>query len=397
MAAIYKVLSALLSYPDAPLQAAAGELRDVIAHERALPSETRLALAHLVNDIADRDLIDAQSRYVDLFDRTRVLSLHLFEHVHGESRDRGQAMVSLLERYREAGLDIAANELPDHVPVFLEFLAMQRPEAARALLAEPVHILAALGERLKKRGSAYAAIFEALVALSKAQPDREILAALRETTNSRTRTIWRRWIASGKKPRCASVRTTPSRANARVPTTSCGACRRRRRRGNKEPDNERLDQHGPVRHLSLYLPVGAGRWQPDPLRPRAIQLAQPVQPASAAAPTCVGQQSVSCRHTGDSVRSCRRALDAGCGVRGAGHFPYRQAAHRRHRRRGGRADLPDRPCYAAASTPVRMRASASILRRPISRFWCCCWRSFCSGSARSSSRFSIWTAPKWWR
>ena len=147
-----------------------------------LPPETRLALAHLVNEIADRDLLDAQSRYVDLFDRTRVLSLHLFEHVHGESRDRGQAMVSLLERYREAGLDIAANELPDHVPVFLEFLSLQTPQAARALLAEPVHILAALGERLKKRGSAYAAIFEALVALSKARPDGEILAALRETT-----------------------------------------------------------------------------------------------------------------------------------------------------------------------------------------------------------------------
>ena len=154
---------------------------DAIAHERAVPPETRLALAHLVNEIADRDLLDAQSRYVDLFDRTRVLSLHLFEHVHGESRDRGQAMVSLLERYREAGLDIAANELPDHVPVFLEFLSLQTPEAARALLAEPVHILAALGERLKKRGSAYAAIFEALVALSKARPDGEILAALRET------------------------------------------------------------------------------------------------------------------------------------------------------------------------------------------------------------------------
>ena len=182
MAAIYKVLSALLSYPEAPLQEAADELLDVIAHERLLCSETRLTLAHLVREISGWHLIDAQSRYVDLFDRTRVLSLHLFEHVHGESRDRGQAMVSLLERYREAGLDISVNELPDYVPVFLEFLSLQTPDGARAMLAEPVHILAALGERLRKRGSGYAAIFEALVALAKAQPDGEILAALRETT-----------------------------------------------------------------------------------------------------------------------------------------------------------------------------------------------------------------------
>ena len=159
MAAIYKVLSALLSYPVASLQEAADELLDVIAHERALSSGTRLTLAHLVREIADQDLIDAQSRYVDLFDRTRALSLHLFEHVHGESRDRGQAMVSLLERYRQAGLEMSANELPDYLPLFLEFLSLQTPDGARAMLAEPVHILAALGERLKKRGSAYAGIF----------------------------------------------------------------------------------------------------------------------------------------------------------------------------------------------------------------------------------------------
>ena len=181
MVAIYKVLSALMSYPVAPLQEAADELLDVIAHEQALCSGTRLTLAHLVREIADQDLIDAQSRYVDLFDRTRALSLHLFEHVHGESRDRGQAMVSLLERYRQAGLEMSANELPDYLPLFLEYLSLQTLDGARAMLAEPVHILAALGERLKTRGSAYAAIFEALVALSKARPDRDVLAALRET------------------------------------------------------------------------------------------------------------------------------------------------------------------------------------------------------------------------
>ena len=181
MTAIYKVLSALLSYPQAPLQQAKYEMLDVIAHDRALPPQVRSSLAGLAYKICDRDLLDVQSHYVDLFDRTRALSLHLFEHVHGESRDRGQAMVSLLERYRKAGLDITANELPDYLPLFLEFLSLQTPDAARAMLAEPVHILAALGERLKRRGSGYAAVFDALVALSKAQPDHGALAVLRDT------------------------------------------------------------------------------------------------------------------------------------------------------------------------------------------------------------------------
>lgn len=181
MNSIYKALSALLSYPQAPLQEAAGELLNVIARDRTLPSRNKLALARLVREISEGDLVDVQSRYVDLFDRTRALSLHLFEHVHGESRDRGQAMVSLIERYRGAGFDIAANELPDYLPLFLEFLSLQSTDEARAMLAEPVHIIAALGERLKKRGSAYAAIFEALTALSKAKPDGEILTVLHET------------------------------------------------------------------------------------------------------------------------------------------------------------------------------------------------------------------------
>lgn len=181
MSAIYRVLSALLSYPEPPLQVAAGELLAVIAHERALPPELRLALARLVREISGKDILDAQSYYIDLFDRTRALSLHLFEHVHGESRDRGEAMVSLIERYREAGFAISARELPDYIPLFFEFLSLQTPDEARAMLTETAHILAALGERLRKRGSAYAAVFEAMVALCNAHPDRESLTALRET------------------------------------------------------------------------------------------------------------------------------------------------------------------------------------------------------------------------
>lgn len=175
----YKVLSALLSYPTPELQDAAQELVSALNAEALLPAPNRAAIKALIQEIADADLLEAQSRYVDLFDRTRSLSLHLFEHVHGESRDRGQAMVSLLERYRQAGLDVAAHELPDYIPLFLEFLSTLDRAEARTSLAEPAHILAALGERLRRRSSAYAAVLEALVTLSEIAPSMDILAELR--------------------------------------------------------------------------------------------------------------------------------------------------------------------------------------------------------------------------
>jgi nitrate reductase delta subunit len=180
MSTTYKVLSAVLSYPTAELQGAARELILALNVEQLLPARNRAAVGALIEDIAAEDLLEAQSRYVDLFDRTRSLSLHLFEHVHGESRDRGQAMVSLLERYQQAGLHVTGRELPDYVPLFLEFLSTQTDAEARANLAEPAHILAALGERLRRRDSDYAAIMEALVALSEVAPSREVLDELRK-------------------------------------------------------------------------------------------------------------------------------------------------------------------------------------------------------------------------
>ena len=179
MISTYKVLSAILSYPTAELQGAAHELTYLLNEERVLPAQHRAAVGALIADIAAADLLEAQSAYVDLFDRTRSLSLHLFEHVHGESRDRGQAMVSLLERYQQAGLDVAANELPDYIPLFLEFLSILDDAEARANLAKPAHILAALGERLRRRKSDYAIVLDALVALSKIAPDQAVMDELR--------------------------------------------------------------------------------------------------------------------------------------------------------------------------------------------------------------------------
>ncbi len=134
----------------------------------------------MIDELAGGDLYDLQERYVLLFDRTRSLSLHLFEHVHGESRDRGQAMIDLQNLYAEHGLAVTGGELPDFLPLFLEYLAMRPPREACELLSQPGHILSALAERLRKRDSAYAAVFRALVALAATKPNKDVVATLLE-------------------------------------------------------------------------------------------------------------------------------------------------------------------------------------------------------------------------
>ncbi len=178
MTRTFKVLSALLSYPTAELQKAAGDMKAVLEAEKLLSAPVLRAVLTLLNEIESRDLYDLQERYVLLFDRTKSLSLHLFEHVHGESRDRGQAMIDLQNLYAEKGLEIGASELPDFVPLFLEFLSTQPRAEAYDLLGQPVHILAALAERLRKRDSSYEAVFRSLVALASVKPKGEHIAAI---------------------------------------------------------------------------------------------------------------------------------------------------------------------------------------------------------------------------
>src|SRR5690606_17611674 len=133
---VYRVLSALLTYPDQALLAALPEL------EACLNVSQRMQLAPLFEALrTSDDLIDAQERYVATFDRRPAHSLHLFEHIHGQSRDRGQAMVDLREEYLRHGLLLDTSELPDYVPLFRGFLAQTPPPAAAAPRARPTHLL----------------------------------------------------------------------------------------------------------------------------------------------------------------------------------------------------------------------------------------------------------------
>jgi nitrate reductase delta subunit len=178
MAVTYRALALLLRYPTDEVQALAEAAREAVDREVLIPAPIRRSLAKLATDLADGDLFDLQERYVWLFDRTRSLSLNLYEHVHGETRDRGPAMVALLELYRSKGLELSVNELPDHLPVFLEFLSTLPEAEAASLLGEAAHVLSALGQRLHKRDSPYRAVFGALSALAADPADAEALSAL---------------------------------------------------------------------------------------------------------------------------------------------------------------------------------------------------------------------------
>lgn len=174
----FKVLSALLTYPSRELIEAAPGFAAILDAESLVPKGQRRALDKLIGEIEAGDLYDLQERYGLLFDRTRSLALHLFEHVHGESRDRGQAMVDLRALYEKAGLVVVANELPDYLPLFLEFLSTQPFAEAQELLSQPAHIISAIAERLGRRSSSYRAVFDALVALCAAKPAKGQVDAL---------------------------------------------------------------------------------------------------------------------------------------------------------------------------------------------------------------------------
>lgn len=175
-----KAFSLLLSYPTRELQHAIPEISAVLASDTRLTATARRALRPLVEELGGRDIYDLEEQFVLLFDRSRTLSLNLFEHVHGESRDRGGAMVSLVETYREGGFDPVTSELPDHLPVLLEFLSTRSPVVGQETLADAAHIFQVLAERLARRESAYGAVFAALLQLSGARVSAEAVGEMLE-------------------------------------------------------------------------------------------------------------------------------------------------------------------------------------------------------------------------
>ena len=161
-----RVLAALLDYPDAGFLRAVPELVDALDAEAALPASRRQELAALLHQLQALPPFEAEARYLETFDRGRATSLHLFEHVHGDSRDRGPAMVDLAQTYEAAGLRLDGRELPDHLGVVLEFASTQPAALARAFLGEMAHILQAIFSALRARDSAYASLVAAVLELA---------------------------------------------------------------------------------------------------------------------------------------------------------------------------------------------------------------------------------------
>jgi len=172
MANSLRVLSALLMYPDAAMRSHLPEMRDLLRDEAAVSHARRVELDTLMDTLRRTEQLAAESDYVELFDRGRSTSLHLFEHVHGDSRDRGPAMIDLGQTYEKAGLILTEGELPDYLPAVLEFVSTQPPREARAFLGEMAHIFNAIFGALQQRDSAYASVLGALLELAgeKAQP-----------------------------------------------------------------------------------------------------------------------------------------------------------------------------------------------------------------------------------
>ena len=167
---VLRALGALLSYPQEEIRQALPEIAEAIRASQMIPAPQREDLLTLIDELCAGDLLKVEERYVELFDRGRAASLHLFEHLHGEGRDRGQAMVDLKRLYERAGYELSSRELPDYLPVVLEYLSCRDLRESRELLGDCAHILRRIGQSLIARDSPYAAVLQTLLVIAGEDP-----------------------------------------------------------------------------------------------------------------------------------------------------------------------------------------------------------------------------------
>ena len=209
---IFKALSVLLSYPSHDMRQALPEIAEVVRATPLLDLQRRSDLVALIDDLGHGELLAVEERYVDLFDRGRALSLHLFEHLHGESRDRGEAMVELKQLYEQAGVELTARELPDYLPVVLEYLSCRELTEAREMLADCAQILMTIGRSLVARRSRYAAVLQALLLIAGESPiDIEKVPPVKERIEALDRD-WAEQPAFGRTPAASDPATDASTA-----------------------------------------------------------------------------------------------------------------------------------------------------------------------------------------
>jgi nitrate reductase delta subunit len=178
-----KILGALLTYPTEDMIKVLPEMMEELVSEKWLPEKSLHEISKLAEALQSEDIYDLQETYVALFDRTPSLSLYMFEHIHGDSRDRGQALVDLDEVYRDTGLYNDSEHTPDYLPLFLEYLALLPAGEAKENLEGPSDVFVALAARLKKRDSLYSSVIEALPVLCGRKPDKDLVRKALETAD----------------------------------------------------------------------------------------------------------------------------------------------------------------------------------------------------------------------
>ncbi|MGH8475071.1 MAG: nitrate reductase molybdenum cofactor assembly chaperone [Methylococcales bacterium] len=227
-----KVISVLLCYPDEGLYEHYQQLASVLREEAVIPEQDQLALIRLMESLCAKNLLDAQSDYVETFDRSRSLSLLLFEHVHGESRERGQAMVDLMKIYEDNGFEISARELPDFLPLFLEYLSFRPESEIIEWLSNVQHILAVLQGRLENRQNSYSVLFSALLNLIQANVDmqaiqKEISSETRDDTPEALDQVWEEEMVTfgADKTQTPGIKSGPQ--EIRIPVETIKSVRRK--------------------------------------------------------------------------------------------------------------------------------------------------------------------------
>lgn len=166
---VYKWFSALMCYPEAELLEALPDFQ-VALNEMPELQANRDVLQTFLDYLGANNLRPLQETYVKTFDHNRHHALYIFEHVYGEDRDRGSAMVDLLDEYRRYGFELGDDELPDYLPALLEFFAQIPEENAQKLLGDAVHVIAHIGKKLAESQSPYAVLLQSVVALSPVEP-----------------------------------------------------------------------------------------------------------------------------------------------------------------------------------------------------------------------------------
>jgi nitrate reductase delta subunit len=219
---VLRALGALLSYPREEIRQALPEIAEAIRASELIPAYQREDLLTLIDELRADNLLRVEERYVELFDRGRAASLHLFEHLHGEGRDRGQAMVDLKRLYERAGYELSSRELPDYLPVVLEYLSCRDLRETRELLGDCAHILRRIGQSLIARGNSYATVLQALLVIA---GEEAIDVATVPRITERTENLDRDWFeqpAFGNEPLASAAigdasLMTPSPRNTPTP------------------------------------------------------------------------------------------------------------------------------------------------------------------------------------